>query len=181
MENIREYENSTLKVTQSLAEKRLEYSTAKSKLENMISFDTQKLTDTEERISKTNSTIKKWMTAKTQVIEEIDNINHIFSLIQIDCDSIQKQMDETLELCRDQAAELEVVKKKLEEYKIEAENISKTKNKKAFQIEKLNAEKVVLLRKCKVEEIYIPVTSEYGLDDLSLDVLDVFINNVGWS
>ncbi|CAG8711016.1 20828_t:CDS:10, partial [Racocetra persica] len=56
--NIRDYEQRQLKMAQEIAEKRLKFTTQKSRLQNQLKFETEQKKETEDRLNRLESTIQ---------------------------------------------------------------------------------------------------------------------------
>ena len=86
-------------------------------------------------------------------------------------------MTESLDLLREnlkqQGDVLVGSKKKVEETNAQYELVSRNISKMEAQVELLIGDRVALIRKCKLEEISLPLVDNNSLDDISLEQLDV--------
>ncbi|KAJ3000506.1 Structural maintenance of chromosomes protein 1 [Globomyces sp. JEL0801] len=171
--SIREYERFHLKTTQKLTEQKLEYSHAKVKLENMIAFDTQRKEDTEKRISGMEQTIKE---LETKLIGYQQKKKDLASKIG-QLDSEYHELSDQLIKAKDQLAietsRLSEIKLSMTQDTKQYDHIKRNISKKESELEITSAEKVALIRKCKLGEIALPLANQKSLDSIPLEALDL--------
>lgn len=173
IKNIREYEELSLKNTQEITSKRLEYVGGKSKLENIIKFDERRLDETQKRMEKLEQVcikLEKKIREYEEKKQEIDaSIEEIFKQ--------QLEMKKALKSAKISLSEqknvLENYEKELEKLENENESTSKQQSKMDQQTELLRAEKISIIKKCKLEEIQIPIENA-DIQNIKLDDLQVF-------
>lgn len=171
-DNIRDYEAQQGSLQQEGAQKKLEFTTQRSKLENQLSFEMQRLQSTNDRI--------KTLQDKTQRDEEL------VASLETEKESIQNELDVL-------NAELEQLNEKLakhrEEYAKRAQKVAerrqevqkrsqhvdgtlRTVTALQAEVQRNAAGRYALLRKCKMEEIKIPLREGSAtLDSLPMNNL----------
>ncbi|KAF7712478.1 Uncharacterized protein PECH_003094 [Penicillium ucsense] len=171
-ENIREYEAQQGSLQEEASQKKLEFTTQKSRIENQLSFEKQRIQATDDRISG----LKAQYERDVSLIEEL----------QAQQEEIRNELDESI-------AELELLRENLEQqkeiYAQAAENLAEQRrelqkrskhvegtltqiNALEAEIQRNSSSRYALLRRCKLEDIDIPLTdSSNGLDKLPIDDL----------
>jgi structural maintenance of chromosome 1 len=177
--DIREYESAALRETQSSAEKRLEYTTAKAKLESMIAFDSQRVQDFETRLSKIEASRTTVLASQNSLLSRQKALLKKIQKIESEKDLILQSLDQNKADCDEKANELAIVKKKITNLNSQNEMVSKQLSKLESEMEILGAEKSALVRKCKLEEIALPLVNNATLDDVLLEELEVYLVYIG--
>lgn len=168
--NIRTYEAQQGSLQQEGAQKKLEFSTQKSRLESRISYEQQQLQETisrikiaQDRTAQDETLIKELEAEKQSSQKELDNM-------MVELDQLTEQLEQQ-KVKHNQKAE------KVAEYRREVQKRSKTVDGTLKAISGLEADRQLnassrytLLRRCKLEDISIPLEEESrGLDQLPLD------------
>ncbi|KAK9717729.1 Structural maintenance of chromosomes protein 1 [Basidiobolus ranarum] len=166
--NVREYEESQLKFAQESAEMRMNFTTQRSRLENQLEFETQQLFETAERLAKLQSLITL----------DQNSLNQLNSQKEIHIQESQAVSNEISELRRellsadtvfgDKTDEINQIKKQLNVVMRELDRLMKEMAAKESVIEKLNVERTSIFRRCKLEEINLPL-ARGSLEEVPLD------------
>ena len=90
---------------------------------------------------------------------------------------MQESLDSLKSKLNEQGNVLIEAKKKIDDWIAQNEDVSRNISKLEAQIELLVGDRVALIRKCKLEEISLPLADDNSLDDISLEQLDVFFVN----
>ncbi|KAI9104572.1 SMCs flexible hinge [Phlyctochytrium arcticum] len=169
--NIREYEEQNLKETQLVEEKRMQFATQKAKLENLLEFERDKAAQITTRIASLERTIQEDTT-------KLEKLQADHAAMQVSQEKLQAKLEDyqtQIEVAKlevdERATEVAGVKKEIAKVNKEFEGVTKIIMNKESQIEELSAEKFSVFRRCKLEEIDIPLL-EGSLESLSLDQLD---------
>ncbi|CAG8495652.1 5119_t:CDS:10 [Dentiscutata erythropus] len=155
--NIRDYEQRRLKMAQEIAEKRLKFTTQKSRLQNQLKFETEQKSETEDRLNRLESTIrdeadrlsqledekKRLLEEKRRISDEISEKQRILSEIKSEYDVKTAAVTSSKRL-------LVQVTKEIDKLMKEIVNMES-------DIEKLEADRFSIFRKCKLEEIDLPL------------------------
>ena len=168
--NIRTYEAQQGSLQQEGAQKKLEFSTQKSRLESRINYEQQQLQETESRIkiaqdraAQDESLVRELEAEKESSQDELDSL-------MVELDQLTEQLEQQ-KMKHSQKAEK--VAEQRRELQKRSKNIDGTL--KAVSVleadRQLNASsRYTLLRRCKLEDISIPLEEESrGLDQLPLD------------
>ncbi|KDQ14832.1 hypothetical protein BOTBODRAFT_187573 [Botryobasidium botryosum FD-172 SS1] len=178
--NIREYEELQLKVAQEESEARLRYDTQIARLTHQVTFEEEQLNTIRDRLA----TLQRSVTAERETLEECRVTKE-----QTEAEIAEDQ--EAIEELREQLASmnerLDEKTKALDEVKRTASRAAKVLDKALKdiatmndEIERLASERFVIYRKCKLEEIDLPLESgnissvpmEENLRDDAMDVDD---------
>ncbi|KAI9755380.1 MAG: substrate-specific activator of APC-dependent proteolysis [Chaenotheca gracillima] len=170
--NIREYEAQQGSRQQEASQKKLEFTTQKSRLENQLSFETQRLQASRERFARLENMSK----AHQQQIAEFEANKQA---LQNDLDVLSAELDQLQEHLEDQKSRHSKRSEKVTEQRSEvkkrsseSEGTLKAVAGLEAEIQRASAGRYALLRRCKLEEINIPLTDDSAsLDNLPVDEL----------
>ncbi|KAI8927149.1 RecF/RecN/SMC [Entophlyctis helioformis] len=169
--SIREYEDSQLKTSQETAERRLQFQTQQAKLENQILFERQRL----DELSKRVAAIQDTLTADNAVLAAFNATKQGLATQLAEIDArlalLHGNLAETQAAFNAQLAVVAGVKAELADVSKAFDSVIKAIELRDADIEKSHAERLLLLRKCKMEEIDLPLVGttmeEVSLEDLS--------------
>ncbi|KAF9905566.1 Structural maintenance of chromosomes protein 1 [Lobosporangium transversale] len=171
--NIREYEERRLKRSQELAERRAQFETLLSKLRNQLLFVTTQLNETKERLTR----LETLMTTETSSLDSYegqrDEILSKQTAIQQEIEALKQDMEgaqEAFQTCSNQVNEY---KKQVSRVNKQVDSLMKDIGAKESLVEKLDSERSSIFRRCKLEQIELPM-ERGSLDDVNLDDVDVF-------
>lgn len=168
--DIRAYEAQQGSMQQQAAQKKLEFTTQRSRLENQLAFETQRLRSTNDRIarlqndaSEAERTIESLEADKESLNAELDQMN-----------AEHEQMNEQLSVQKARHNEKsEKVAEQRREVAKRAKSVESTnKSVSALQetIQRSSSDRYALLRRCRIEEISIPLArNSRKLESLPLD------------
>ncbi|KAL9104220.1 MAG: hypothetical protein Q9163_000820 [Psora crenata] len=170
--DIRAYEAQQGTLQQESAQKRLEFSTQKSRLESRISYERQQLQETEKRIKALEDRARH----DEALIKELKSEQ---KSLQGGLDALSVELDQLMEQLEREKANHGQKAEKVAEQRREVQKWSKAVNTTLKTISGFEAERQLkasarytLLRRCKLEDIRIPLGgTSRGLDQLPLDVV----------
>lgn len=168
-DNIRVYEAQQGTLQQEGAQKKLEFKTQKSRLESRISYEQQQLQETKSRV--------KLLEDRAQQDESlISELEAEQESIQTDLDTFSAELEQLKEQSEQQKSRYAKKAEKVAEQRREVQRRSKTVDGTIKAVTGLETEiqrnatgKYALLRRCKLEDITIPLAA----DSKSLDQLPV--------
>ncbi|KAG9718870.1 cohesin complex subunit Psm1, partial [Aureobasidium melanogenum] len=167
---IRAYEAQQGSAQQEAAQKKLEFTTQRSRLENQLAFETQRLQTTKDRIAKLQSDVKEAQANIANLESERDNLNN-------ELDELNAEVEQMNEQLITRRTKYDEKSDKVAEHRREVAKRSKSiedtnKDITALQeaVQRSNSDRYSLLRRCRIEEINIPLTSQSRkLETLPLD------------
>ncbi|CAB4426787.1 unnamed protein product [Rhizophagus irregularis] len=165
--NIREYEQRQLQLAQEMAEKRLKFTTLKSRLQNQLKFESEQRKEAEDRLNKLEAAIKNDTERLTQLGQEKEQLLRDKKLISDQIAEAQNALNEIKESFDEKTDAVNVAKRKLSQITKEIERMMKEIVNKESDIEKLEADQFSIFRKCKLEEIHLPL-ERGSLDDIPI-------------
>lgn len=180
--SIREYEASQWSVAQEASKKKLEFTTQRSRLENMLTFEVQQLDSTKKRIAKLEQSAERDKTTVDELKVEKKSISKALDVAR---DALKKLSASVKELQEAYEAKKDATEKQRGEVSKRnktAAGIQDEVGKQEADIQRTAANRFALLRKCKLEDIAIPLAGgSNSLDKLPLednllqesDVMDV--------
>ncbi len=168
--NIRSYEAQQGSLQQEGAQKKLEFSTQKSRLESRISYEQQQLQETNSRINALEDRARADKILINELHTEQESCQSEVDTLVVELDQLMEQR-EVLKAKYDQKAE------KVAGQRRETQKRSKNVDGTLKAISGLEADRQInassrytLLRRCKLEDINIPLEEDSrGLDQLPLD------------
>lgn len=168
--NIREYEAQQGSLQQEGAQKKLEFSTQKSRLESRISYEQQQLQETKNRIQVLESRAQQDQALITELEAEQ-------KVTQSDLDTLGAELDQLSEELEHEKAKHAKKTEKVAEQRREVQKRSKDVDSTLKAVAGLEAERQLnaasrytLLRRCKLEDINLPLEEESTpLDQLPID------------
>ncbi|KAJ3322904.1 Structural maintenance of chromosomes protein 1 [Boothiomyces sp. JEL0866] len=167
IENIRAYHQIYNASLQKTVETRLEYQTAKIKLENMILFDEKRLQDLDHRIKHTQETVSSLESRLDRVESDISKFEEKINGIQGKIEGFNQDLKVAKSELSSIVSEMESFKQKNSDLETEIQGVNKNISKREAQMELLKAEKIAILRNGKLQEIEIPLVDS-SLNDLAL-------------
>ena len=168
--NIRTYEAQQGSLQQEGAQKKLEFSTQKSRLESRISYEQQQLQETKSRIKIAQDRAAQDESLVRELEAEKESSQNELDSLMVELDHLTEQLEQQ-KMKHSQKAEK--VAEQRRELQKRSRNVDGTlKAVSALEADRqLNASsRYTLLRRCKLEDISIPLEEESrGLDQLPLD------------
>ncbi|KAL8923713.1 MAG: hypothetical protein Q9208_004465 [Pyrenodesmia sp. 3 TL-2023] len=169
-DNIRVYEAQQGSVQQEAAQKNLEFSTQKSRLQSRIKYEEQQLQETKSRIKRLEDQIKQ----DQALIQELEAEQES---TQNELDTLNAEIDQLTEQLERQKAKHTQKAEKVNEQRREVQKRSKNVDSTLRAITASESERQLsaagrytLLRRCKLEDISIPLTEESApIDQLPID------------
>ena len=168
--NIRSYEAQQGSLQQEGAQKKLEFSTQKSRLESRINYEQQQLQETKSRIKIAQDRAAQDESLVRELEAEKESSQNELDSLMVELDQLTEQLEQQ-KVKHSQKAEK--VAEQRRELQKRSKNVDGTlKAMSALEADRqLNASsRYTLLRRCKLEDISIPLEEESrGLDQLPLD------------
>ncbi|KAF9116235.1 Structural maintenance of chromosomes protein 1 [Mortierella sp. AM989] len=175
--NIREYEEQKLKRSQQLSERRAKYETLLSKLRNQLLFETTQLNETKERLSR----LETMMTLETSALDDYERRRDVIQSeqaeIRQEIERLKKELEASqiaFQTCSDQ---VNARKKQVARINKQVDTLMKDISAKESLVEKLDSERSSIFRRCKLEQIDLPI-EKGSLNDVSLDDMEGYRQSV---
>jgi structural maintenance of chromosome 1 len=171
-EDIREYEAQQGSLQQEAAQKKLEFTTQKSRIENQLSFERQRLQATEGRIQ----TLQSQDQRDRDMIEDLngqrDQIQNELDVLNAELDQLNEKFDEQKDLQTQAAERLADQRQQVQKRSKNLEAAIKIVSGHETDIQRHSSNRYTLLRRCKLENINIPlVEGSITMDQLPMDDL----------
>ncbi|KAL8823480.1 MAG: hypothetical protein Q9191_005813 [Dirinaria sp. TL-2023a] len=170
--NIRVYEAQQGSLQQEGAQKKLEFSTQKSRLESRMNYEQQQLDETTKRMT----SLEEKAQQDAALIQELEVEKES---TQNDLDTLNAELEELTEQLEQQKSKNTKKVEKVTEQRREAQKRGKDVENTLKSIQSLEADrqlnaanKYTLLRRCKLENINLPLQEDSrGLDQLPIDIV----------
>ncbi|KAG2413816.1 hypothetical protein HFD88_003005 [Aspergillus terreus] len=170
--NIREYEIQQGSLHEEASQKKLEFTTQKSRIENQLSFEKQRLTATIDRISGLEAQHQRDVNMIEELQAEQERIRNQLDEFNAELDILRERLEEQKEAYAQSAENLAQHRRELQKRSREVEGVLKSINALEAEIQRNSASRYALLRRCKLEDIDLPLTEDSNpLDQLPIDDL----------
>ncbi|KAK2748352.1 Structural maintenance of chromosomes protein 1 [Myotisia sp. PD_48] len=170
--NIQEYEAQQGSLQQAAAEKKLQFTTQKTKIENQLNFEEQRFQATQSRVDNLKSQEQRdqemvsELEAERKVIQEtLDRLNGELEVLRDALDKVKDRFSQSAEHLSEQRREYQKRSKHVE---ASLKSISALEG----EVQRHSISKYTVIRRCKLEDIDIPLAKDSAsLDTLPIDEL----------
>ena len=170
--DIREYEAQQGSLQQEAAQKKLEFTTQRSKIENQLSFEKQRLQATEDRIKGLQSQEQRDRVLIAELQAERGTIQDRLDNLNAELDLLREELEEQKEIYNKSAENLAHQRREVQKRNKNVEGTIKIVNVLEGEIQRHSASRYTILRRCKLEDIDIPLRKDSApLDQLPIDDL----------
>ncbi|KAG8907644.1 Structural maintenance of chromosomes protein 1 [Tulasnella sp. 403] len=157
VKDIREYEQRQLKAAQQEGEARLRFDTHIARLTHQSKFETDALHGQQERLANLLATVRKEEKALSQLEKAKEAIQSELDTAEAEINSLRKAMEDVVETLDQKTAALDEVKKVASRAAKALDKTVKEIGTMNDDIEKCASERFSIYRKCKLEEIKLPL------------------------
>ncbi|PLB52680.1 subunit of the multi protein cohesin complex [Aspergillus steynii IBT 23096] len=170
--NIREYEVQQGSLHEEAAQKKLEFTTQKSRIENQLSFEKQRLQATGDRIASLEAQHQRDENLIEELRAEQEEIGNRLDEFNAELDILRERLEEQREAYAHSAENLAQHRRELQKRSKEVEGTLKNVNALETDVQRNSSSRYALLRRCKLEDIDIPLTEDSNpLEQLPIDDL----------
>ncbi|RHZ63251.1 hypothetical protein Glove_330g45 [Diversispora epigaea] len=155
--NIRDYEQRQLKMAQEAAENRLRFTTQKSRLQNQLKFESEQQKETQDRLYKLNTSIQEDKQRLIELEEEKIQLLRDKKRISDEITEKQEKLNEVKKEFDIKTDAVNLAKRQYSQLSKEIDKMMKENINKESDIEKLEADRFSIYRKCKLEEVDLPL------------------------
>ncbi|KLJ07395.1 structural maintenance-chromosome 1 [Blastomyces silverae] len=173
--NIREYEAQQGSLQQEAAEKKLEFTTQKSKIENQLSFEKQRLQATDDRIEGLRSQAERDRALIAELEAERKTIKDRLDTLNAELELLGEELAEQKEAYSQSAENLATQRQEVQKRSRNVEGTLKAISSLDGERQRHASGRYALLRRCKLEDIDIPL--EKGSAPLSTLPIDDLVQN----
>ncbi|KAI9927774.1 hypothetical protein ASPWEDRAFT_41881 [Aspergillus wentii DTO 134E9] len=171
-DNIREYEVQQGSLQEEAAQKKLEFTTQKSRIENQLSFEKQRLQATKDRISSLQAQHQRDESLIEELKQEQEQIRNQLDEFEAELDILREKLQEQKEAYGQSNENLAQQRRELQKRSKNVEGSLKNVNTLEAEIQRNSSSRYAMLRRCKLEDIDIPLKeSSNSLDQLPIDDL----------
>ncbi|KAL2846926.1 RecF/RecN/SMC [Aspergillus pseudoustus] len=154
------------------AQKKLEFTTQKSRIENQLSFEQQRLQATTDRIASLQTQHQRDADLIQELEAEQEEVRNKLDELEAELEILREKLDEQKEKYAQSAENLAQHRRELQKRSRDVESTLKSINGLETEIQRNSSSRYALLRRCKLEDIDIPLTDDSNpLDQLPIDEL----------
>ena len=169
-DNIRAYEAQQGALQQEAAQKKLEFSTQRSKLENQLTFESGRLQSTKDRIKSLEEQSKRDEDLISSLQEEKQAMEEELVEIRNALEETKAQLQQQKEVHDEKSEKVSDARKQVQKRNKDAQFLHDSLTKLESDINRTASQRYALLRKCKMEQVKLPLTdSSTALDSLPID------------
>ncbi|KIW96762.1 uncharacterized protein Z519_02153 [Cladophialophora bantiana CBS 173.52] len=173
-DDIRDYEARQGSLQQEAAQKRLEFVTQKARIEGQLSFEKTRLQQTDDRLLALRDKEQRDKETIDELNERRQGIQDDLETLKNELDELHAQLDEQSELLTAAAEKLAKQKAEFQMRAKEMESTFRAINALEAEIQRHSATRNSILRRCKIENIAIPLTEQSAsLDSVPVNDLPV--------
>ncbi|KAJ1972477.1 Structural maintenance of chromosomes protein 1 [Dimargaris xerosporica] len=171
--HIREYEERQLKFSRETTDLRLKFSSQQSKLRNQLLFEQQQLQQLQDRRQRLETLLQDHRNTLAQL--QIDKQSREAKVAQVtqQISELQAEMDRVRATYDEQSAQVAHKKKAQAATQHGLDQLLRESAGHEALVQRHHVERGSILRRCKLEEIVLPL-AQGSLADLSLDETDIF-------
>ncbi|OJJ00131.1 hypothetical protein ASPVEDRAFT_81712 [Aspergillus versicolor CBS 583.65] len=170
--DIREYEVQQGSLHEEAAQKKLEFTTQKSRIENQLSFEQQRLQATTDRINSLQTQHKRDADLIEELEAEQEEVRNKLDELNAELELLRESLEEQKERYGGSAENLAQHRRELQKRSRDVESTLKSINGFETEIQRNSSSRYALLRRCKLEDIDVPLTEDSNpLDHLPIDEL----------
>ena len=171
-DHIRDYEARQGSLQQEGAQKKLEFTTQKSRIENQLSFETQRLQSTNDRITSLQNQDGRDRTLIDELNEQREEIQTELDSLNAELDQLGEQLDKQKGLYQKSSDRLADQRREVQKRSKIVESTLKAMNALEGEILRNSSSRYTLLRRCKLENISLPLApGSTSLDRLPINDL----------
>ncbi|KAL4783515.1 RecF/RecN/SMC [Aspergillus varians] len=170
--DIREYEVQQGSLHEEAAQKKLEFTTQKSRIENQLSFEQQRLQATSDRITSLQTQHQRDADLIEELETEQEEVRNKLDELNAELEILREKLEEQKEKYGESAENLAQHRRELQRRSRDVESTLKSINALETEVQRNSSSRYALLRRCKLEDIDVPLTEESNpLDQLPIDEL----------
>lgn len=140
-----------------------------------IYFDRQRLNDTLLRTETLNRNLVKLESGGQKMTERQNQIEVENTNLESEAEIIKGDLQAAQNILNEEKTSLAEAKKKLEEHSQAFNDVARVIGKLESELELIRGDRLAVLRKCKLEEIAVPLRGKGTLNDISLDKIVNYI------
>ncbi|KAK6073008.1 smc1 protein [Seiridium cupressi] len=163
--DIRAYEAQQGSLEQEAAEKRNQFELQKSRLNNNLNWERSRLSDAESRLTRMEDQLRRFQTDVEGYEAEKAEIEEAMGTDQDALDALQEQFDKLRERLSERTQKVNEAKADVQKRSRDIEGRQKAINALETEVQKNSAGKFALLRRCRLEQISVPL-AQGSLDNL---------------
>ncbi|CAO3595495.1 unnamed protein product [Absidia cylindrospora] len=165
---IRQYEELQFTLPDKVREQLAKHNTQRTRLQTQYSFEKEELESIKERLEKLTQSLKDTEQAQQRQQDELVSLEELKQKLTNDLAVHETELQTQLELEQSKQRELDDLRLVLEEKGRDMDAYLKEMTMVETSIEKIRAERIAIFRKCKLEDIYLPLISG-TMDDVLID------------
>lgn len=166
--NIREYEALQFGVSDEVTERRAQFTNQKSKLDTQLAFEKNQLSELVERLNKLETTLVNSAKSKAQLETDLAGMSGKSDSLQSSLENFKQELETQIKLEAEKQNEIGEVSRALEAKGRDVEVILREYRAVESECNKVQAERVAIFRKCKLEAISLPL-SRGTMDDIIIE------------
>ncbi|KAI7901410.1 RecF/RecN/SMC [Cokeromyces recurvatus] len=166
--NIREYEASQFGVSDEVTERRAQFTTQRSRLDTQLTFEKEQLGELVERLRKLEASLEADKNAKSKLEADLAGMAGKTENLKTKLQSYQVDLEKQTKLEEKKQVDINDISRALEAKGRNVDEILREYRAIESEINKVQAERIAIFRKCKLEGIHLPL-SRGSMDDIIIE------------
>ncbi|KAB8349789.1 hypothetical protein FH972_023803 [Carpinus fangiana] len=158
--DIREYEAQQGSLQQENSQKKLEFSMQRSKLENQLAFETKRLQATTDRVKGIENQAQRDEELVESLEEEKEALEAQVTEYNQEVTSIKTQLEKAKKTLEDRASKVTDHRKEVQKRSKDVDSVKRQIAELEAEVQRNASARYGQLRKCKIEQIKLPLTEE---------------------
>ena len=156
--SIRDYESQQGTAQQEAAEKRLEFTKQRSRLQNQLQFNLTQLDAANQRLKSIEEKAKREQATIAEYEEEKEKLQESIDVLEAELEALNETLSTLQEKLSERAAVVKEARRELDKQNESVKGVMRDVDRLEADIKRTAASRYSLLRKCRVDEIKIPLT-----------------------
>lgn len=157
-DNIRAYEAQQGSLQQEASQKKLEFSKQRTRLESQLSFETQRLQSTEDRIKHLEDTKERDQALVTELETEKEELQAQLEEGDEQVEQLREQLEQVKKTLDEKAALVAEARGEVSKRQKNIESTTRSITGLEAEVQRKSSSRYALLRKCKIDGVKVPVT-----------------------
>ena len=171
-DSIRDYEARQGSLQQEAAQKKLEFTTHKSRIQNQLNFEKTRLQGTDDRILSLRDKEQRDRTTIDELNEEREGVQNDLDTLNAQLEELEEIRDEETEKHQKASQKLDATRQDVQARSKKMDGVLKAISSIEGEMQRHSSNRYTLLRKCKIENINLPLAqSSDKLDALPINDL----------
>ncbi len=180
LEGIQQYEDLHGSALRSRAKEKSQFVKAIATLNTKLAFEQERLHDLEQRLETLNAKLEEGEVLLVEELDKLELLQTSIDKLEAEAEVLASELAELTSVASEQLKQVRTLESAVEEALAEASLASKERVDLEESLLKVDAERLNVLKNCKIENVHIPL-KEGNLEELSLDANAAYVVEIDYS